>query len=97
MQLFPVLRRRGAAWDASRSLEAQAGWDAHASFMNALADERFVLLGGPLENTPDTLLVVRARTREEIAIRLAQDPWTANSLLVVTRIDPWTLRLGSLA
>ena len=65
--------------------------------MDALADERFVLVGGPLEGTPDTLLVVRARTREEIAARLAMDPWTASGLLVVTRVDPWTLRLGSLA
>jgi uncharacterized protein len=97
MQLFAVLRRRGAAWDASRPLEAQAGWAAHASFMDALADERFVLLGGPLEGTPDTLLVVRARTREEVAARLARDPWTTSGLLVVTRIDPWPLRLGSLA
>jgi hypothetical protein len=48
MTSFAVLRERGAAWDASRPLAEQPGWDEHASFMNALAEEGFVVLGGPL-------------------------------------------------
>ena len=38
-QLFAVIRSRGAAWQASHSLEGQQDWDAHASFMNALVVE----------------------------------------------------------
>jgi hypothetical protein len=75
-QLFAVIRTRGAGWEASRPLERQSDWKGHASFMNALAQEGFVILGGPLEGTPDVLLVVRARAREEILARLAADPWT---------------------
>lgn len=63
--------------------------------MNARQREGFVLLGGPLEGTPDVLLVVRASTPEEIVARLEADPWTGMDLLRVTRISPWTIRLGS--
>jgi len=77
-------------------MESQADWTAHASFMNALAKEGFVILGGPLEGTSDVLLVTRAATADEVRSRLAEDPWAGNDLLRVTRVAPWTLRLGSL-
>jgi uncharacterized protein YciI len=95
-QLFVVIRTHGARWDQSRSLEGQDDWRGHASFMNALAKEGFVILGGPLEGTPDTLLVIRTRSIDEIVARLAADPWTSMDLLRVSRITPWTLRLGSI-
>jgi hypothetical protein len=58
-----------AAWDPTRSLENQDDWNAHAAFMNALAAESFVVLGGPLDGTPDVLLIVRAENPAEIADR----------------------------
>ena len=48
-QLFAVIRTRGPAWQDSRSMESQADWASHALFMNSLAKEGFVILGGPLE------------------------------------------------
>ena len=96
MNIFAVIRTRGSTWQSSLSLEQQAAWDAHAAFMNALASEGFVLLGGPLEGTPDVLLIVRADTPEEITRRLDADPWTVSGLLLVSRITPWTIRLGKL-
>jgi hypothetical protein len=77
-------------------MEGQEDWTGHASFMNALSKERFVVLGGPLEGTPDTLLVIRARTVDDILARLSTDPWTSRDLLRVSQIAPWTLRLGSI-
>ena len=71
-------------------------WAPHASFMNSLAKEGFVILGGPLEGTSDVLLVVRATTPDEVRSRLAEDPWAGKDLLRITRVAPWTLRLGSL-
>ena len=96
-RLFAVIRARGPAWDDSRRLEDQGDWAAHASFMEALVDEEFVALGGPLEGTADVLLVVRAKDSSEIAERLATDPWAHRGLLTVKQICPWQLRLGSLA
>jgi uncharacterized protein YciI len=55
-----------------------------------------VILGGPLEGTADVLLVMRAASAEDARGRLAADPWTVQDLLRVSRISPWTLRLGSL-
>ena len=53
---FVVLRSRGPAWDDSKPLEGQAGWTAHAAFMDALFHEGFAALVGPLEGTRDALL-----------------------------------------
>jgi len=96
MKLFAVVRTRGNAWKPSTPLEKQPNWDAHAAFMNALQKDGFVVLGGPLENSPDVLLILRANSPEEILERLAADPWTSQGLLRVSRISPWTVRLGSL-
>lgn len=95
--LFAVIRSRGPAWDESRPIDDQVEWTAHAAFMEGLVDDEFVALGGPLEGTPDVLLVVRARDSSEIAERLAVDPWAQNGLLIVKQIHPWWIRLGSLA
>jgi hypothetical protein len=94
-RVFAVLRSRGPAWDDSKPLEEQAEWTAHAAFMDALFDERFAALVGPLEGTRDALLILRAETASEIIERLASDPWTMNGLLVTRQISPWQLRLGS--
>ena len=96
MKLFAVIRTQGAAWQQSAPLESQRDWDAHKSFMNDLQREGFILLGGPLEETPDVLLIVRANTPDEIIERLAADPWTSQDLLRISRIMAWTVRLGSL-
>jgi uncharacterized protein YciI len=95
-QFFAVIRTRGPAWQDSRPLESQADWTGHAAFMNALEKEGFVILGGPLEGTADVLLIVRAKSPDDVRSRLAADPWEALGLLRVTRIAPWTLRLGAL-
>ncbi|MGH9867654.1 MAG: YciI family protein [Candidatus Polarisedimenticolia bacterium] len=77
-------------------MEQQADWAAHRSFMNSLVEEGFVVLGGPLEGTPDVLLVVRAATPDEAVSRLEEDPWTRHDLLRTTRAVRWELRLGTL-
>ena len=95
-QVFAVIRTRGPAWQESRPLDGQADWVSHASFMNALAKEGFVVLGGPLEGSSDVLLIVRATTPDEVRARLSMDPWTTSDLLRISRVAPWNLRLGSL-
>jgi uncharacterized protein YciI len=94
-RVFAVLRSRGPAWDDSKPLEGQPAWPAHAAFMDALFEERFAALVGPLEGTRDALLILRASSAEDVAERLASDPWTANGLLVTRQVSVWQLRLGS--
>jgi hypothetical protein len=45
---YAVTRERGPNWDPARPMREQDGWDDHAAFMDALAEEGFVVLGGPL-------------------------------------------------
>jgi uncharacterized protein YciI len=96
MPLFAVIRTRGAAWLSDHELEGQPQWREHADFMNGLAAEGIVVLGGPLEGTPDVLLVMRADSAEAISHRLNDDPWTHLELLRIRSITAWTLRLGVL-
>jgi hypothetical protein len=63
--------------------------------MDALFEEGFAALVGPLEGTRDALLVLRASSTSEVAERLAADPWTIDGLLVTKQISPWHLRLGA--
>ena len=96
MKIFAVIRTRGSGWQPSLSLEGQPEWPAHARFMNDLEARGAVILGGPLEGTPDVLLVMRADSAVEAVQHLQDDPWTTLNLLVVEKVMPWTVRLGTL-
>jgi hypothetical protein len=92
---FAVRRVRGPAWDRAKSLREQTLWGEHATFMNALAREGFVVLGGPLGAGEEVLLVIDAGSEEEIRARLARDPWSEVGLLEIGRVEPWTILLDS--
>ncbi|MBS0272851.1 MAG: hypothetical protein JSR55_00290 [Proteobacteria bacterium] len=93
-RLFFILRTRGANWDRDRTLEEQDGWSGHVEFMNRLAREGFIVLGGPLEGTPNVLLLAMAENEEAVRARLAGDIWAQQDLLRVERVAPWSLKLG---
>jgi hypothetical protein len=87
-----TIHRSGPEFDHAKPLEEQSGWDDHAQFMDALVDDGFIVLGGPLGDEIRVMHAVEAESEEEIRARLAQDPWS-ESHLVVAAIDPWTIRL----
>ena len=60
MPYFAVTVEHDLNWDASRSMREQEEWDAHARFMDALTDDGFVLLGGPVGDGTRVLLAVEA-------------------------------------
>jgi uncharacterized protein YciI len=62
-------------------MREQEKWDKHAVFMNALVDEGFIVLGGPLGDWVKILLIIDAESEQEIEARLADDPWTPIGLL----------------
>jgi uncharacterized protein YciI len=94
-QRFIVTRAPGAAWDPDKSTREQAGWDAHAAFMDALADERFAVFGGPITLQNKFVLILEARDEEAIRARLALDPWSVAGLLRTEALEPWTIWLGA--
>jgi uncharacterized protein YciI len=91
MAYFVVTEERGPSWDGSRERREQDDWDAHASFMDALTDEGFVVLGGPVGDGERVLLVVAAENRSDVEARLAPDPWMTMGILRVGAIEPWEI------
>jgi uncharacterized protein YciI len=95
---FAVIREAGPAWAAGGIFEQPAASD-HAAFMNALADEAFVLFGGPLAGSEHgrvrVLLVVDSDSKAEIHRRLADDPWTLTDQLRIVSIEPWKILAGA--
>jgi uncharacterized protein YciI len=89
-----LLRRDGPEWDRARPMEEQSDWDAHATFMDNLVDEGFLVLGGPLSDEMRVAHVVEADSEEAIRETLARDPWS-ESHLVIDSIEPWTIRLDA--
>lgn len=92
---YAVTERQGANWDPSRPRREQDRWDEHASFMDALVEDGFVVLGGPLGDGDEVLLIVRADSEAEIEARLAEDPWLPMEVLRIAKIDRWQIWLGS--
>jgi uncharacterized protein YciI len=87
-----VLRRSGPQWDASRPLEEQFGFPAHASFVDGLVDAGFLVLGGPLADEHRVVYAVEAQSEEAVRATLARDPWDRTHLRVDT-IERWSIRL----
>lgn len=92
---YAVTRERGPSWDASLAMHEQAKWAEHAVFMDGLAEEGFVVLGGPLGDGVKILLIIDAESEQEIDARLADDPWTHMGLLRIAKIEPWEIRLAA--
>ncbi|MEN3312222.1 MAG: hypothetical protein V7645_1551 [Actinomycetota bacterium] len=67
--------------------------------MNVLAEEEFVLFGGPLAGSEQgrvrVLLIVNAESEAEIHRRLADDPWVPTGQLRTVSIEPWKLLVGA--
>jgi uncharacterized protein YciI len=61
--------------------------------MDKLAAEGFVVLGGPLENSDDVLLAVKAADESEAMRTLEQDPWSKAGILETKSIHAWTVLL----
>src|SRR5437870_3896276 len=92
-RLFVVTRARGKTWDSTKTMKSQEQWPEHAAFMDELADNRFVVLGGPLDDGAETLLVIDAADEAEIRLTLARDPWSKSGHLELQSIQLWTVLL----
>ena len=98
MGLFALIREAGPGWTDGGAFD-QAGVNDHAAFMNALADEGFVLYAGPLAGSEAgrirALVIVDDADEAGIRRRLADDPWTQDDHLVITSVEPWILFVGA--
>jgi hypothetical protein len=92
---FLVERGKGPMWDHSRGRREQDGWVEHAAFMDALVEDGFIVLGGPIGEGDDgdnTLLVVDSDDEVAVRARLGEDPWP-QEVLTIESIRSWTVWL----
>ena len=98
MAFFVVINEQGPGWDPKRVMREQKGWPDHASFMDSLEAEQFVVLGGPLKYSKHrAMLIVKASNEQELRKRLAEDPWMRTEVLKTIEIYPWDILLGKLS
>jgi uncharacterized protein YciI len=93
--LFALVRTKGKTWDTARPMRSQQQWTEHAVFMERLAAQGFIVLGGPLGESGDFLFAVKATDENDIRATLQQDPWSKSGMLEVKSIQPWTILLES--
>lgn len=92
---FVVIRMPGPAWNENLPMRAQADWDNHARFMDDLTANGFVIMGGPLPNSREILLIVSAESEHTVRETLQRDPWEPAGILTTQRVQPWTILLDS--
>lgn len=93
MTNFAVRLVHGPGWDPARPIRGQDAWDEHAAFMDALVDEGFIVVGGPVGSGEQTLHLIQAADENEIRARFAKDPWASAGLVLIGTIEPWALWL----
>jgi len=79
-------------------MRQQDAWPEHVSFMNALEEDGFVILGGPLGANGDhtgALLIVQAASEDQLVARLKEDPWAQRDVLVIETVEEITILLDS--
>lgn len=90
-QTFIVVSLAGPHRDLSRDTRLQPFWDEHATFIDTLVAEGFILMGGPLVDEGGAMLIVKARDEEEVRGKLADDPWYRESILQLQSIKRWQI------
>jgi hypothetical protein len=89
-----VVTRSGPEYEPARPMEEQSGWPEHASFMDALVEGGFIVLGGPLGDEHRVVHAVEAESEDAVRETLARDPWSGSHLRV-DAVEPWTIRLDA--
>jgi len=89
-----VVTRSGPEYDPSLPMDRQIWWPEHASFMNGLVDNGFIVLGGPLGDEHRVVHAVEAESEEEVRATFACDPWSETHVRL-ERVEPWTIVLDA--
>jgi uncharacterized protein YciI len=91
--VFALRMVYGENWDHAKGRREQKLWDEHAAVMDELVDQGFLILGGPIGDGTDTMLIVRAADEHEVRATLAADPWEPARMLKIGSLEPWTIWL----
>jgi uncharacterized protein YciI len=95
MAVFVLTQVNGPNYDKSRQRREQAGWQEHAAYMDKLLAGGFVIMGGPLDDGQQVLLIVEAGDEQEVYATLADDPWRPMGILATKSLQRWDVWLDS--
>jgi uncharacterized protein YciI len=90
-EMFLILSTAGPNRDLSRDTREQAFWDEHATFIDGLVEDGFIVMGGPLNDEGGAVLVVRAESEDAVRATMASDPWYQNGILTLVSVKRWTI------
>lgn len=93
---FLVERHFGHKWNHSLPIRSQSEWESHAAFMDSLASNGLILLGGPIKNSSKVLLIVRGMEMLDVLKNLSEDPWKATGLIEEIAIVQWEVMLNGI-
>jgi uncharacterized protein YciI len=92
---FLAISAAGPNRDSSKGTREQPFWDEHATFIDRLVDEDFILMGGPLVDEAGmphgALLVVKAEDENEVREKLKNDPWLVRGVLKLESVRRWEI------
>jgi uncharacterized protein YciI len=88
---FVVISSAGPNRDLSKGTREQPFWDEHAEFIDRLATEGFILMGGPLVDDGGSLLIVNAEDENEAREKLKNDPWRDQGILKLESVKRWQI------
>lgn len=94
-QAIVVFSRPGAHWNPDKPNRAQAYWDDHARFMDALFDAGKVLLGGPFADGSGSMVILAVESVEAARAIFQDDPWAHHGILVADDIKEWSIFLNA--
>ncbi len=93
---YVVISEAGPARDRSVGTRDQPFWADHATFIDALVADGYIVLGGPFPDDGGAMIVVRAENEADVLTRLEPDPWYRNDILRVTGIHRWDIFIHEL-
>ncbi len=88
---FVAISSAGPNRDLSKGSREQRFWDEHGVFIDALVDEGFILMGGPLVDEGGAMLIVKAEDEKEVREKMKNDPWYEHGMLKLESIKRWEI------
>ena len=83
--------RAGPTWESGGPIREQAGWDAHAAFVDALVERGTVVMGGPYADNSGSMILLEGVDAAEAERIVVEDPFIENGVFVLDEIREWTI------
>jgi len=92
---FVILWAHGPAWVDGKTVREQPYWTEHAAFMDAIFEDRTVIMGGPFTDGTGSLVIVEAEEENEVRTLFANDPFVIYHIFELSGLKQWQLFLDS--